>query len=208
MYCLVLHIVALSLCAETCVGVFAQTRNNQNLQKYLLQLDEIHIDEKNAEFFTLAIGLFTQIDSKLFQQSVDKVLETYNQHPETLTTLGVFISIAFLRDSIDDHDKIALYEPFIEDALQDQNEYSRLKKLKGIQSLLEADVRRQKSAGSIKALFALGFGAITTYTSISWLFWPSIGATAITTSAALINTYNYHQFSILLRKLRKDGHLK
>jgi hypothetical protein len=61
--------------------------------------------------------------------------------------------------------------------------------------------------GVIKGLFAMGCGYISYGTIGTWLFWPMAGATTLSGAATLVNTYNYHQFSTLMTKLKQDGHL-
>jgi hypothetical protein len=164
-------------------------------------------DGAKGAALTVAVGLLTQIDEKLFEQAVDKVLETYNQNPKAIANLGLFLSIASLKDSVDDYNRIIIYDQQIKHALQDKDEDLRLEKLQSIKMLLTADRQRQFTMGVIKGLFTMGCGYISYSTIGSWLFWPMGGATAFSGAATLVNTYNYHQFSTLMTKLKQDGHL-
>ena len=76
----------------------------------------------------------------------------------------------------------AIYDELIKNALQDKDVNSRLKKLKPIKKLLEADYQQQLTKTINK------------------------GATVVSDAATLLNAYNYQQFAILMTKLEQDGH--
>jgi hypothetical protein len=210
MYRIIVYILVLFLCVNRCSGITNENENKKNGFKCILEFDGICIDVKDGACgaaLTVAIGVFTYIDEKRFHQAVDKVLETYNKSPKSIATLGLLLSIAALKDSLNDYEKIALYDEQIKDAFRDKDEDSRDKRLAFIKALLKADHKRQFTMGVIKGLFTMTFGVTAYYTTVNWLFWPMAGAGTIGGFATLGNVYNYQQFSMLTTKLEQDGHL-
>jgi len=194
---------------EICTGTTTNNEKNEEPVKCILQLGDICIDGKDTAqgaVLTIAVGLLTKIDSKLFQQAVDKVLETYNQNPKTMITLGLLLSMAALKDSINDYNKIAIYNQQILNALKCKDEDSRIENLKFIKTLLIADQERQFIMGIIKGLFTMGCGYFAYSTIGSWLFWSMAGSTTFGGLSTIVNIYNYQQFSNLITKLKQDGH--
>jgi hypothetical protein len=200
----------LLVCAESCTGTTAKNKTNEEPVKCILQLGEICIDAKDTAegaTLTIAVGLLTKIDGKLFQQAVDKVLETYHQNPKTTATVGILLSMAILKDSNNDYERIAIYDQQILNALEYKDENSRLKTLQSIKMLLIADQKRQFTMVVIKGLVTLACGYISYSTIGSRLFWPMTGTTAFSGLGTIVNAYNYQQFSTLITKLKQDGHL-
>lgn len=206
MYRIIPFIVALSLWVERCGSISYKHGNNNDSTKCLVELGGLCIDAEDGAFITVAVGLLTEIDHKLFHKAVDKVLATYQQNPKAMATLALAVSITFLKDSLEDHERIALCSSQIKSALRDKDKDSRLERLQGIKKSVKADLRRQKTMGFFKGFFFIGTVILAYQTVATWLFWPMAGAATVSGAATLVNAYNYKEFSTLMTTIEQDGH--
>ena len=194
------------LWAGSCDGITYKHGNSEQSTECVVELGGVCIEAEDGAVLTVAVGLLGAIDDKLFRKAVDKVLQTYQQNPKAIAALGLVVSIAFLKDSLDDHSRVALYDSRIKSALRDKDKNSRLERLQDIKVSLKSDLQRQKTMGFLKGLFAIGTIIVAYQTIATWLFWPMAGAATISSTATLVNAYNYNQFSTLMTKLKQDGH--
>lgn len=193
-------------------GTIRKNENSEDSFQCLVKIGEYcAINAKNGAqgaAVTVTIGLLTKIDEKLFRQAVDKVLEGYHRYPKSTATVGVMISIISLKDSINDYHKIAFYDQMILDALQEQDEDLRLKRLTPIKGLLQTEHEGQMMKVVVKGLCAVGLGWLAySIVGTSWLFWPISGAAVANGAATAVQVYNCEQFSVLMAKLEQDRHL-
>lgn len=194
------------LWAGSCDGITYKHGNSKQSTECVVELGGICIEAEDGAFLIVAVGLLGKIDDKIFRKAVDKVLETYQKNPKSMAALGLVVSITFLKDSLDDHARVALYDSRITSALRDKDKDSRLERLQDIKISLKADLQRQKTMGFLKGLFAIGTIVVAYQTIATWLFWPMAGAATISSTATLVNAYNYNQLSNLMTILKQDGH--
>jgi hypothetical protein len=127
------------------------------------------------------------------------VLATYNKNATAISALALGLSIVFLLDSMQGDQKIKrLYIPQIQNALVYPDDQLRLQRLKEIKLSLEVERERQFVTGAMKKL-----------TSSIFSYFMSDATTdsvqsGRSSSAGLMNFYNYPALNTLTKQLKED----